>query len=209
MSILSSIWKKFLTIFGDIKVSKYPCWIMYDPEYFKMPGDQLLHIVRSIQPGDVILRGYDCYADGYLIPKVEGHGRYSHAGLYVGNDQVIHSVAPNVIKTHVLEFMECDRIAILRPCSHQELAINKAYEYLDKKVPYDFGFIGGDDALYCYELCAECYKALSIPKKDASILCGLAKRKNCFLASSFFESKDFQLVYELNPNKNICINALT
>lgn len=96
MNIFKKFWHKFLDIFGDIKVCKYPLWISYDPYYFKMPGKEILEILKHIKVGDVILRGYDSYADGYFIPEVEGHGRYSHAGLYTGLDMVTHAISPYV-----------------------------------------------------------------------------------------------------------------
>ena len=94
--LLHRIWRRFLEIFGDVKISRYPLWIMYDPEYFKMPGEQILEVVNHVEVGDVILRGYDGYADGYFIPYAEGHGRYSHAGMYTGNCMVTHAVSPKV-----------------------------------------------------------------------------------------------------------------
>jgi hypothetical protein len=29
--IIYKIWSKFLTMFGDIKIFKYPFWLIYDP----------------------------------------------------------------------------------------------------------------------------------------------------------------------------------
>ena len=179
---------------------------MYDPEYFKMPGDQILEVINHVEVGDVILRGYDGYADGYFIPCSEGHGRYSHAGMYTGNGMVTHAVSPNVEQIHVLEFMECDRIAVLRPKSGVAQAVAKAEAYFEKKVGYDFSFSEGDEALYCFELCAECYSCLGIPRKDAKALGGLVQRKQCYLASSFFESDGFELVYECNPANGILVD---
>ena len=76
--------------------------------------------------------------------------------------------------------------------------MKKANEFAKKSVPYDFGFDRGASALYCFELCGECYSKLSIEKKKISKFFGLC-RKEVYLAESFFESPDFQLVMEYNP----------
>lgn len=84
----------------------------YDPESFVVDGNDILQIMEVIQPGDVLLRGYNKYLDGKFIPDKKG---YSHAGLYVGGNQVIHSVSPSVQFIHIIDFCEADRIMVLRP----------------------------------------------------------------------------------------------
>lgn len=76
--------------------------------------------------------------------------------------------------------------------------MKKADMYSKKKTKYDFNFEAGDKELYCFEMCAECYSYLDVPKKDAKLLKGLIHREGCYLASSFFDSNDFRLVYEHN-----------
>ena len=49
--------------------------------------------MEIIQPGDVLLRGFNKYLDGKFIPDEKG---YSHAGLYAGNNEVIHAANPAV-----------------------------------------------------------------------------------------------------------------
>ena len=68
--------------------------------------------MEIIQPGDVLIRGYDKYLDGKFIPDEKG---YSHAGIYVGSNEVVHSVAPAVERIHIIDFCEADRIMLLRP----------------------------------------------------------------------------------------------
>lgn len=36
--MLKKLWAKFLTKFGDIKVFRFPFWLVYDPNFFKMTG---------------------------------------------------------------------------------------------------------------------------------------------------------------------------
>ena len=61
--LLYKIWSKFLTIVGDIKLFRYPFWIVYDPNYFKMTGDKIIEVMEVLKPGDIILHGYDMYLD--------------------------------------------------------------------------------------------------------------------------------------------------
>ena len=207
MNVFKKIWHKFLDIFGELHISKYPLWMMYDPTYFKMTGTKILEVLNLVKPGDILIRGYDGYADGYFIPYSENHGRYSHAGIYVGNNEVIHAVSPCVSTIHLIDFVECDRLAILRPKSGIDKAILNAKAFAKNVIKYDFDFSKGSNSLYCFELCAECYPNLAIERKDARILGGLIRRNECYLASSLFESKDLELVFEYNPQNKIDFTA--
>ena len=50
---------KLLTIFGRIKVSKYPMWLSYSPTTYKVKGEQIRQAIKLLKPGYVIGRGYD------------------------------------------------------------------------------------------------------------------------------------------------------
>ncbi len=65
--------------FAHIKVFKYPLFITYNPTTFKLKSDSYYAVRKLVKPGDILLRGYDSYLDGYCIP-----GLYSHAAIYVG-----------------------------------------------------------------------------------------------------------------------------
>lgn len=83
MFLLYKIWAKFLTEFGNIKVFKFPMFIVYDPSYFKMDGMHVRKALDLLKPGDVILRGYDNYLDGWFI---DDEFKYSHGAVYIGNN---------------------------------------------------------------------------------------------------------------------------
>ena len=196
MKFLNKIWHRFLRIFGNIKVFKFPFFIVYDPDENEMDGEHILKALKILQPGDIIFRGYKHYADGFFIPSPR---KFSHAGIYTGNNTIIHAVSPNVVKCNVVDFMMCDRIAIVRPKYGQEKAIERARQYLNNQIKYDFDFSDGDESLYCFELCAYCYEGLKLKKHKAKILGGLIKKKTpVYLDSSFFISEDFYLVFEYN-----------
>lgn len=205
MSIISKFFSwiktKFLTIFGDIKVFSHPMFIVYDPSYYKMTGEKIRNAEKLLKPGDVICRGYDNYLDSYFI-AMSSPDLFSHAGVYVGNNTVIHAMSPHVRKDDVIDFMLCDRIAIYRPKRGVKRAIKKAWKFYDDVVPYDFDFKIGNSSLYCFELAAKCYDFLNIPTFKASHLFGLIKRV-VFFASSFEQSEDFIKIFEYNPKREV------
>lgn len=194
------LWSKFLTMFGDIKIFKYPLWLVYDPSDYEVTGEKVLDIMDTLENGDIVLRGYNHYLDGKFIPDSL---KYSHGAIYIGENTLIHAVAEGVSEINIVEFCQCDRIAIFRPKKYNKHAITKAKEFLKNKVPYDFGYQNGVSALFCFELCGECYNKLDIPKYTVSYLFGLLKRKNIFLAKSFFNSKDMKCIFQFNPKFNI------
>ena len=141
------------------------------------------------------MRGYKHYADGKFIPSKSG---WSHGAVYVGDWKIAHAVASGVQFIDAIEFARCDRIAVLRPRKNAKSAVRKANKFVKNNVPYDFFFQYGSSLLYCFELCGECYSRLDIKKKHISSFLGLFK-KNVYLAESFFESPDFELIMEYNP----------
>ncbi|MCK9154711.1 MAG: hypothetical protein M0P12_01205 [Paludibacteraceae bacterium] len=180
---------KFLTIFGDIKVYKYPPFMVYCPVTYKAKGKQTREAIGVLEPGDIILRGYSDYLDSLFIP-----GKYSHTGLYVGDGKMIHAVAEGVSEIDVIDFLRCDIFCILRPSGRQEQAIERAYKYLG--TPYDFNFETWNNKMYCHEFGARCYYGLNIDKKIPKLLFGILKGKPAFLAESFLESLDFKVIYQ-------------
>lgn len=57
--MLNTLWVKFLIRFGNIKVFKFPLFIVYDPSEYKMDGPHVYRAMKILRPGDIILRGYD------------------------------------------------------------------------------------------------------------------------------------------------------
>ena len=183
---------KFLQVFGDIKVFRFPLFLVYDPDDYGVSGNDTRDIIKIIKPGDLILRKYKHYLDGYFIP-----GKYSHTGIYVGGGKIIHAVAEGVSYTDIIEFTRCDHIAILRPASGQKAAIEKAKQFVKDGIPYDFDFKEGNKSLYCHELGAACYSNLRIQKLVPKLFGGLIHSTTLrWLAESFLESPDFTIVKE-------------
>ena len=199
MKLFSKIWVKFIIFFGSIKIFKFPMFIVYDPSEYEIDGAHMKKALDLLKPGDIVLRGYNHYLDGYFIDDPNG---YSHGAVYIGNDTIVHAVAKGVSEINSIDFMKCDRICIIRPNRGQNEAIEKAKKFAADNVPYDFYFKHGSSALYCFELCYYCYKSLDIKKVEFRRLFGLLKR-NAFLADSFRKSSDMKIVFEYNPKHNI------
>jgi len=157
----------FLTIFGDIKIYKWPFFMIYCPDTFKVKGKDTRAALEMLKPGDIVLRKYVHYLDGYFIP-----GKYSHSSVYVGDGKIVHAVADGVEYIDVIDFLRCDGFCILRQ-DDEELA-KKAVEFVKeqeaKKAKYDFNFTPGNDAYYCHELSATAYASMNIEMKSSRIL---------------------------------------
>ena len=204
------LWAKFLTIFGDIKIFSWPLWLIYDPDDFQIDGENMLKIMDVIQPGDILLRGYRHYLDGKFIgifgintDNSPIGGDWSHGAIYIGDNTVIHAVAEGVSKINLIDFCRCDRIAIFRPKKYQRQAISIAKKFLKNNVPYDFNFELGSSCLYCFELAALSYPKLKIPAFSFKKFFGLISKKDVYLAKSFIDSLDLNLVFCSNPKFNI------
>ena len=122
----------FLTWFGDIKVFSGPFFVVYDPGGDRVRGGDSRAAMETVQPGDILVRGYSNYLDGRFIP-----GYFSHTGMYLGEitepdrklvpdplpegaefvkgkQIVVHSIAEGVLMDDFLQFCRCDTMAILR-----------------------------------------------------------------------------------------------
>jgi len=198
--LLHKCWSKFLTFFGDIKCFRFPLFLVYDPDDFQISGSDTEEIMSTLEPGDIILRGYNRYLDGKFInifsidtSKSVIGGDWSHGAIYVGNGKIIHAIAEGVSETNVVEFTRCDRICIFRPRKLKASAIKKAEKFLKENVPYDFNFQYGASSLYCFELAALCYEKLNIPTFNIKKFFGLMNKKDIYVAQSFIDSKDLDL----------------
>jgi cell wall-associated NlpC family hydrolase len=199
------IWSKFLTIVGDVRVSKFPIFMMYDPGmYFDVNGSDVLKIMSIIKPGDILIRGFgpasgSTWLDCVFIPDSTG---YSHGAIYVGKNKVIHAVAEGVSYINLIDFLDCDRIRIYHPKAGSTAAIKRAKALVKAGTPYDFGFKLGASAIYCFELIPTCYPKLDIRPMEIQALHGLIK-KEAYVAQSFVESPDLELIYESNKKYGI------
>lgn len=181
MSMIEDAYKGFLTLFGDIKVFPAPMFLIYDPKGYEVRGSDVRKILKTLKKGDILVRKYNNYLDGYFIP-----GYFSHAGFYAGENMVIHAMAEGVLKEDVINFFRCDDAAIIRfrdPLTADEMkkAIKRANDYVG--TDYDFWFDFEDAAdLSCTELVYQIYnflgyERLPIKPKIVEAFFGLIKKK--------------------------------
>jgi len=150
---------------GDIKFSKYPLWIQYKPQLHSVKGPQVREILATVRGGDILLRRFSAYLNTVFCP-----GFFGHAGLYVGNNQIVHAVGQGVIQEDILNFCRCDAICVLgispqnkfMPYSlmARETAVKEALILADKNVPYDFDFSSDNKTYYCTELVDRVYNGI-------------------------------------------------
>lgn len=190
--MFSKIKQWFLNVLGDIKVYRFPFFMVYDPSTFRIKGYHTRQAMDLIEPGCILMRKYIHYLDGFFIP-----GRFSHSAIYIGNGKVIHAIAEGVEEIDIIDFLRCDGFCILKPADKEnaELAISRARQFLG--TPYDFDFTDGENALYCHELTATCYNEYSIEKKEVRILGFRLKPR--YTCDSFIDNRNFDKIMEVVP----------
>jgi hypothetical protein len=132
-----TLYERIVTVLGDILVYRWPMFLLYNPSGYRVKGEDVRELIDRIRPGDILVRGYDNYLDGRIIP-----GYFSHVGLYLGDvtqadadavarvsqgllpggkprvktgkDMVIHALAEGVLTEDVINFCRCDYMAVLR-----------------------------------------------------------------------------------------------
>ena len=121
----------------------------------KIKGRHYLAVKGLIKPGMVIVTNTHGELTSALIP-----GKWSHTGIYVGNDMVIEATGSGVVKTDLITFMLTkDEITLVSPIfadSMQRLRAAQHAEYFVGK-SYDYDFNPNNDAFYCSELVIACY----------------------------------------------------
>lgn len=160
---LYSIYKRFVTWVGDIMVATKPP---------KTKAEQILQMSQIIKPGDIICRKYTYYLDSILIP-----GEYTHSGVVLSNDEIIHAVAEGIQFIHPIDFVkDTDGFIILRPiyssADNRKKAVTKAKECLNNSIEYDFTF-NDPTKLYCHELSVTCLEAAGISITPTDISFGI------------------------------------
>jgi len=175
-TIRYKVFKVVLGTLGHFKYSKYPFWLQYDPTSFNIKGEHTTIIMEAMQPGDILLRGYNNYLSELLIP-----GKWSHAALVTDNHGVVHAVGSGIEYQNIIDFCRCDRIILIRPkvdIEDSENAVNKAKLEIGK--PYDHSFIfereWSEDQLFsCSELIYHCYRDTKVNFKMGATNVGIWK----------------------------------
>ena len=187
-----------LNFIFNTKYSKYPMFLQYVNCTHKVTGEDYYKAREVLKEGDIILRGHDNYLSKFFIP-----GKYSHSGIYQGNDIVIHStIEKGVHESNLVDFMRCDRFMAFRPIRGQIPIIVEAHKLIGKK--YDNELEDNDDEYYCHEFVATVLNncGFEIQKIRASTLFGLIK-KDIYCADSFIKNYQFVKFLEIDWKLNL------
>lgn len=106
MGRLDACIDSFIAWIGRIKYFTSPVSLAEDPGSYRIKGHEVRELIDgALQPGDILLRGYDGYLDGIMIGLTgggKGLGKYfSHAALYLGelNDNEDKKIAARRLQT--------------------------------------------------------------------------------------------------------------
>jgi hypothetical protein len=197
MDVFDKILEFGLTKFGDIQFQIRPP---------KVRAADCRAVMNLAEPGMIILRGYDFYADSLLIP-----GLFSHSGIVESKSMVIHAVAEGVGREDILDFIkDADRIALLQP-ERDYYQAAQAVQYARNQIgqPYDFHFnVTNEDlsttkgmqkamklsSVFCNKL-----SALSVTAGGVNIVPMIKKigliTHEVYLADQFLEDKRIKTIY--------------
>lgn len=190
--LLYRVKRRLLTIFGDIRLFRWPMFVVYQPDGYRVKGPETRAVMDLLRPGDVLLRAYDDYLDGRFIPG--GDSRCSHSGVYIGHGEVVHAIAEGCVCDDVIDFCRCDRVVVLRPDAGQAWAVDHAYKCAEASIPYDFDFQPGPGTYYCHEFTASCYPGLGIAMVSRTAL-GFIRSPRVYLADSFYDNPHFTRIH--------------
>lgn len=146
---------------GHTMLTKYPPFVIYRPDTHKLKGRHVRWVLRVVQKGDILLRRFDGYLNTVFTP-----GYFGHAGIYVGDNQVVHAVSQGTIQEDLLNFCRADAICVLsvinKPYETITLVIERAKAAADENIDYDFDFSGSNETYYCTELVDVAYGGLFV-----------------------------------------------
>ena len=123
--------EKLLTGCSHLKISLWPPLLAYKPRGHMLKAIHLRDIMKKVQPGDILVRTFNNYVDGFFIP-----GTFTHVGFYMGpvtenhlkqvakvdnpsqfhtgEQMVIHTLGDKILLDHLIDFCHCDGLAIMR-----------------------------------------------------------------------------------------------
>lgn len=187
--------RKLLPFLTNLRLSKKPFWMMYQPQDYKIKGQSIQKISKIVQPGDIILRGFDKkFLDGLMVPNKFG---YTQSGIYIGFNRVVHMTTNGITNSHLYDYCLADKIFIIRPCGNKNKAVKLAKQYLYNEVPYDYFCKQGDRSLYCHQFCAQCYPQLEYKRVNCKLF-GIKLPYwygTCYIDDSLIDAKNIQNVW--------------
>lgn len=153
-SLLRVFKEKAIDFFGNVRFYKGGL-VIFGETSLELKGPDWRDILDLVKPGDILLNAHNHYVSSFFIK-----GDFGHAGLYVGDNQMIDVVTAGIHKSDILTFLRADGAAVIRikDQTKVDLAIKRAHEQLVKGVEYDYDFDEQDtNQFYCTEFTDFCY----------------------------------------------------
>ena len=123
-------------------------------------NEVMLEAMPKLSVGDVMLHRDDGYASNVGIG-----GAMIHAGIYVGDSQLVEATQHGVLHRHACHLLHSDRACIVRPRFSNEaiaaLAIKNAVKWAKKIVDFEY------DALFDFNGAEEREIVAALPKEEA------------------------------------------
>jgi len=138
---LHNIFRTIVFWVGDTRwTSSFP-YFSWEREEPYIDLNEVDHAKTFLQKGDIILhREKKCWSNAAIT------GTMIHAGIYVGDMQVIEAISQGVVKRNAGHILHSDYAIIIRPDfddpTTQQAAINEAIDWANRIVgfPYDYLF---------------------------------------------------------------------
>jgi len=132
---------------------KFPLWFVYNPHLHRVKGHEIRQVLDILEPADILFRTWKGYLDTAFIP-----GYWSHAGMYIGENKIIHAQGTGIIKEDILDFCRADGIAVKRIInlypSLEYFMIKEAERLVGTE--YDYDFTLDNNKYYCSEFIDHC-----------------------------------------------------
>jgi len=179
---------------GHTMLHNRPPWFVYRPDIHKVRGADVRRILDIVEPGDILLRRFDSYLNTLFTP-----GYFSHAGIFVGNNQIVHAVSQGTISEDILNFCRADAVCVFsvvnltHPKPQIRLAVERALAAADENIDYDFDFSGLNETYYCTELIDVVYGYLfaqDYVKKFGQLI---------LMPDGIYKSKQVSIKLEIRP----------
>ncbi len=179
--------KTIIEFFSNLDIGKR--------EVHGVTSDMARQVLPQMRPGDILLRRTEGSSGNLFIPSW-----WKHAGVYVGEGEVVDAVFKGIGKDSFAKFMtEGDSIMIVRPKNLTAQQREAIADYAKSQVgkPYDFDFDFLDEARQsCTELANHALKAGSGKE---------LVEKNWFgaVTGDGFKNSNFELIWSNVPDQAV------
>jgi len=149
MNFQFKVVRRLIFFFGDLRrLQKFP-FLTWDVSEHLIDYNEIENMLHLLRPGDVILHRDRGYASNFFIG-----GAMTHAGLYIGNKQLVEAISEGVKRRHVTHILHSDYAIVLRPQLSDRQKAQACGEALQLQgCPYDvmFDFCDENDRMNILE----------------------------------------------------------